>query len=726
MKKVKIAEGLNKEAVKINSCRVKVRNSMKTWTKSMLVIGLLVMLNIVIGPSFFQDSITSNGPSFGVLGKTTLRTTMNESVPAIGADEVWTHFIDLYHFPVTGEGVVAGIVDTGVDYRHPDFFFLNRSARYTIVQNWLFMPAADLNGNGIGDPGENLFEIDSIDGPTGWNAKYDWLYLDRNLNGTFDYGTDYYALAMDENEDGDYNVGETVVLLTESKILEIIDMTTGQNWTQAQIEAGTAATYDFDGHGTNVAGIAAGGQVTEDGKRIHQFTGVAPNANLVIVKIGDHTENLYNDTELFNAITMIAEKNIDVLSLSLGAYIWRNLDGTSAIETLIDSLNFPVVVAAGNLQNKFVHRSDYIPPNSTIYLPFISTISGFYADAEPTEIRWDVIWDVKPENLIFKINYHGPAAWPAPGPPFTAPPPAPSSLILGVGTPIPQTAPIMGLGVLVTWWRQDSSTTNMFCVRMNHTTALARDQWSIEINSTIGTTIQSYIWDNANQFNNNSDPAGSYPLWAHWGYIKLAGTPNTYQIQANPNCTVTHPATATNAIAVGSFDLKTKNLSPFSSLGSTDYNSMMDGYQKPDICAPGDDTRSHGIKSSVSRNATKGDLSTWTSHNNTKYGTSQAAPHVAGTIALMLQKNGTLSISEIKTILRETAVNDTIVGAAPNLRWGYGKLNATAAVQSVVLYLPGPLELPWWALLIIIGGIVLVVALIVVIRTRKKRKTSGA
>jgi subtilisin family serine protease len=150
----------------------------------------------------------------------------------------------------------------------------------------------------------------------------------------------------------------------------------------------------------------------------------------------------------------------------------------------------------------------------------------------------------------------------------------------------------------------------------------------------------------------------------------------------------------------------------------------MDGYQKPDLCAPGADSKTHGINSSVSRNATGTNLDVWTSHMNAFSGTSQAAPHVAGTIALMLQKNDSLSVSEIKTILRQAAVNDSFVGAVPNYRWGFGKLNATAAVQLVLLYIPLALEIPWWVWVIIIGTIVLVIVLVVVIRKKKKRSVA--
>ncbi len=695
---------------------------MKAWKKTVIIIGLILGFNLTIIPTIGSQVIRNDELTMIANPNSNIGIAENESVPTIGADYVWTHLKDYYGDSLTGANTIIGIIDTGIDYRHPDFFLPNWSAHYEIVSGLIEDWYADMNGNSLGDLDERLRFINTADGDIGFETEYDWLYVDRNSNDEFNYGTDYYAQPLDENRNGFYDIGETVVLLTESKILEIIDMTTGKNWTQTQIETGMAATYDYDGHGTNIAGIAAGGQVKQNGERFHKFTGVAPNANLVVIKIGNQTKNLYNDTKLLNAIIMIKEKNIDVLSLSLGAYIWRNLDGTSAIEMLIDSLEFPVVVAAGNLQNKFIHRSDTIVGGQIIYLPFLSTIST----QEPSEIRWNVIWDSLSENFSFILRYHGAVVWPAPGPPNMPPlfPPN-DAIVLGTGRTVPQIGIMPVTGVTVKWWRQDSALTNMFCVQMTKPgVGINPDQWSIEVSGGIGSAaLQSYIWDDRNQFINGSHALGPYPIWAHWGYIIALGVPNTYRIQANPEFTITHPATATNAIAVGAFDLATKNLCSFSSLGSLNYNSTMDGYQKPDLCAPGADSTSYGINSSVSRNATGTDISFWTSHNIAYYGTSQAAPHVAGTIALMLQKNDSLSITEIKTILRQTTTRDGFVGVVPNYRWGYGKLNVTGAVNAVLLTLESTLKIPWWVWVIIAGLVIAVVAIIVV---RKKKKSVGA
>ena len=42
-----------------------------------------------------------------------------DSVPLIGADQVWT-ILDSYGQPVTGQGIRVAIIDTGIDYTHAD------------------------------------------------------------------------------------------------------------------------------------------------------------------------------------------------------------------------------------------------------------------------------------------------------------------------------------------------------------------------------------------------------------------------------------------------------------------------------------------------------------------------------------------------------------------------------------------------------------------------------
>lgn len=97
--------------------------------------------------------------------------------------------------------------------------------------------------------------------------------------------------------------------------------------------------YDPDGHGTHVAGIAAGGG--------HQYEGVAPDADLVAARI-------MTPAQAIDAIDwVIAEKerlSIDVLNLSLGIDSEVPLERDAfaqATQRAIDA-GLVVVVAAGN------------------------------------------------------------------------------------------------------------------------------------------------------------------------------------------------------------------------------------------------------------------------------------------------------------------------------------------------------------------------------------------
>ncbi|MBR5781311.1 MAG: S8 family peptidase [Bacteroidales bacterium] len=141
-----------------------------------------------------------------------------------------------------------------------------------------------------------------------------------------------------------------------------------------------------------------------------------------------------------------------------------------------------------------------------------------------------------------------------------------------------------------------------------------------------------------------------------------------------------HPDQESNAgglsccIAVGAVDFNNVRAA-FSSYGpftwqetayaDYPYNPGM-GLIRPDISAPG-----VGIVS-ASPNNNNGHV--------TMEGTSQAAPCVAGVIALMLEKNPEISPAEISMILETTAVK---IEDNKNNYTGSGCINALAAVQSI-------------------------------------------
>ena len=62
---------------------------------------------------------------------------------------------------------------------------------------------------------------------------------------------------------------------------------------------------------------------------------------------------------------------------------------------------------------------------------------------------------------------------------------------------------------------------------------------------------------------------------------------------------------------------------------------------------------------------------------------SAANPLTAGIIALMLERNPRLDAVSVKSILQSTARQDSFTGGLPNPKWGYGKIDALAALNAV-------------------------------------------
>jgi len=117
------------------------------------------------------------------------------------------------------------------------------------------------------------------------------------------------------------------------------------------------------------------------------------------------------------------------------------------------------------------------------------------------------------------------------------------------------------------------------------------------------------------------------------------------------------PGCYPEAIAVGATDSEDQ-IAAFSSRGPSIFGEI-----KPNVTAPGVDIRS--------------------SLNTCGYGyisgTSMAAPHVTGVIALMLSANPTLSIEEVERALEESAVDLGDTGQ-DNI-YGWGRVNALDAIN---------------------------------------------
>lgn len=167
--------------------------------------------------------------------------------------------------------------------------------------------------------------------------------------------------------------------------------------------------------------------------------------------------------------------------------------------------------------------------------------------------------------------------------------------------------------------------------------------------------------------------------------------------------TMNNLACGKNMIVVGSYNTSTiwgtlgknaytteragyvkNDISPFSSFGFT-----FAGDQLPHICAPGSmivSSVSTHCKSAVSdvdglvaKATENGRLNYW----DVMQGTSMATPFVAGVVALWLEADPSLTVSRIREIMEDTAVNDEFTAVTPE-RWGAGKIDALAGIKAIL------------------------------------------
>jgi len=206
----------------------------------------------------------------------------------IRASEAW---------PISrGDGVIVAVVDTGLDYHHPD-----------IAENVWVNPGEDLDGNGRVDP----WDLNGIDDD-------DNGFVD-DLRG-FDFGN-----SIDANDDGDYLDPEDV---------------------------SDADPFDANGHGTHVAGTIAA--IESNGIGI---VGVAPEATLMPVQ-GFDDNGSGRDSVLWRAVLYAAENGASVIntSWSCRATCPENPLGEE-VSALVRSMDVVIVTSAGNNQVDVVYKS---------------------------------------------------------------------------------------------------------------------------------------------------------------------------------------------------------------------------------------------------------------------------------------------------------------------------------------------------------------------------------
>lgn len=462
----------------------------------------------------------------------------------------------------------------------------------------------------------------------------------------------------------------------------------GIECTRSQLgRSGTCPSKDTDGHGTHVAGIAAGdGSGANRGQPRYDYVGVAPEADLIIVRSPLSTSSVADGVAYIFARAEQLGKPA-VVNLSLGTDLSPH-DGSSALSVVMDELAGPgriIVAAAGNDGSNFllegslhgevtVARGDsaimeFAMPNYTAGSGVdddLVLLQAFYAAADTFAVTL-----VRPDGSRISVGFSATTEVAGPN----------GGVILYNGTALGDSI-VRGLEFSQFF---ATTTSNMFEAFIGEWdegyTRPAPGVWRIIFRKTGG--------------------SGPGLVDAYLPLVTIAGEPY-FTVGATNRRLVGSPADGKRVIAVGGYNhlarwraydgneysfnstvLPVSEILYFSSPGPT-----RDGRLKPEIVAPG------VVLSSMSQHAFFGGDPRFVSPDSAhvlEAGTSMSTPHVAGAVALLLSVYQHLTPEQALDALTRGARRDEFTSrtwtgdanASPNASWGYGKLDVAAALANV-------------------------------------------
>ncbi len=529
---------------------------------------------------------------------------------------------------LTGKGVIVGVIDSGIDWRHPDFLKADGTSR--IIAIWdLFDESYANSGGKIGTSPPTL------------------------------------------EADG--------------------DPLPGTIYTNAQINAAlkgksTVNTQDNNGHGTATAGTAAGNGGSTGGK----FAGVAPEADLIIVKAGDCgglvRAYIYGAEWIVQTAKKL--KRPVVVNQSFGGHLTAH-NGTDSEEQFLNTLTgkgIPGVaftVSAGNEGRFSMHASGVFGARKPGQADILSSPITLTIPAERTEDKgtlllgvfdsrddWGVV--VKPSGASKLLDKDGKPLWY-----YVYKVQGNINYLLGDGLNKPD------------WFDKymQEILTNSALGEKSDILAIGLVPGSYRLFGfgASKTVVNGYFDFYLPDYN-----AGDFGI----------GTTKTGMIG--------NPGNAANMITVGAYNFRSSWLNSEGketafnlTIGDvSDYSNpggkrRTDGVYKPDITAPATYTISPLSQTATPEAKTCGGGSLAGNLGNNfvladKFhiawdGTSASSPFTAGVIALMLQKNPNLDAEQIRQILIKTAKKGGLIGAVPNPNWGYGMLDPATALLATPL-----------------------------------------
>ena len=463
---------------------------------------------------------------------------------------------------------------------------------------------------------------------------------------------------------------------------------------QAILDAGT--DISLSGHGTHVASIAAG----NGGSLPDRYRGVAYASDMVLVSLNARQGTVGNDVGVIDGINYIFQYAESVgkpavVNISQGHHTGPH-DGSSLADQAIDAMSGEGRIIVGAVGNE-------------------GDASGFY-------LHFDHMFSNENQILTYLVWPEGISAgttlvdiWGEAG----------MSFEVGLELYNPQTKQLEAKGEILRSDRPISFTSG-------HLTDVEGDtlyyEGGIEISPLNNRPHAQFYVDNSAQSSGN-DVNLSNLLdndFVQFRFQSNGGTIHAYAANNNGEAFFTDLSgigadefiddirvlggnsrstmgelggTAHSIISVGGYTTKNSFVNVIGELLSIDddvgaqyfrtsQGPTHDGRIKPDISAP-----ANLIAAAESSFYTEFDEAVGVEKviNNAgndwfysiRRGTSAAAPVVAGIVALMLEADPQLDPATAKELLTKAAIADDFTGSVPNQTWGYGKVDAAAAMANL-------------------------------------------
>lgn len=448
---------------------------------------------------------------------------------------------------------------------------------------------------------------------------------------------------------------------------------------------------DLRTHGTHVMGIAAGSDTWLDG----QYQGIAPDAELVMVSIGNEAQTGMDNVQVSDAIQYIFDYADQVgkpcvINLSLGSHKGPH-DGTSPFDQLADAMQGPghlIVGASGNYGGDLFHVSRQVQATEaqpdTLQLFLCHAFYTGYAFGD-VELWADTLLDLRFD--LFDYNL------------FTGVADATESfnltevldgevreILLGrnITGSVQVTAEVNPLNgkqhLLLRSWITNQRNNHQVALRVVTTQGEGQlDLWADDAKITFATRDKYGVISLPEGFFNPDGQSTITEIGGTANRILSVGAYTTrdhFQLEGGDELFEVNYPVQTYPVN-WTVPLYKDELCVFSGFGPT-----ADGRQKPELCAPGSFIISAMSGHDQSSQYLASHYTDDDGHLN-RYGylqgTSMSCPVVTGAVALWLQACPTLTPEQLKEVVAASSRADDLTSDVR--RWGAGRLDVLAGLK---------------------------------------------